>query len=82
MTLISESAAVQRLRRVLRSKNLVLKTARYGSQIYSYMGRHSVWDFYRNLPVDTHCDIEELARNWGVLGPHEEIWVRPEIQSE
>jgi len=74
---VPERALIQRINRVLRKDGRVLKVTR-GGQTRQEVGQYSVFDFDRNAIRTLHVDIEELARELGVLRSFERVADRSE----
>lgn len=74
---VPERALIQRINRVLRKDGRVLKVTR-GGQTRQEIGQYSVFDFDRNAIRTLHVDIEELARELGVLRSFERVADRSE----
>lgn len=70
---VTERALVQRLNRVLRRQDQVVRTTRHGhdSRGFRDLGYHYILDFNRNQVVATHVDLEQLGRDLEVLHPRE-----------
>lgn len=66
MNTISERAAIARINRKLAHEEQVLRTSR-GARAYLEFGRYYIRDWRLNIVVETHCDIESLAHELGVL---------------
>jgi hypothetical protein len=69
---VPEQALIQRINRVLRKEGRILKVTRAG-QALQELGRYYVFDFDRNEVKTLHADIEELARELGVLRSFERL---------
>jgi len=62
---------VQRINRVLRAKQKALRVAR--NRWRSDLGDYYIVDFSQNTIVETHVDLEVLARELGVLHAWERL---------
>ena len=69
---VTSRAIIQRINRVLAKDLQVLKATR-GERAQLDFGDHYVLDQSRGFVVDTHVDIEEMARGLGVLKDYEEL---------
>jgi hypothetical protein len=70
---LSERALVKRINRVLKRKGSLgwqLKKAR-GGKVKSSVGDYYILDIERNFIMQPNVDIEEYAREIGVLQDHE-----------
>jgi hypothetical protein len=70
---VSLQATIQRINRKLRKDGKTLKKNR--SSFDGNLGDYFVVDLTRNFVVDRDVDVEELARDNGVLKPYERIEV-------
>jgi len=62
---VSPGASFQRVNRALRAKQKALRVAR--DRWRSDLGTYYLVDFNQNTIVETHVDLELLARKLGVL---------------
>ncbi|MGQ7959895.1 hypothetical protein ACUTAF_19620 [Pseudomonas sp. SP16.1] len=69
---ITEHAAIARVNRKLHHQEMMLRTTR-SARAYLELGRHYLVDWRTNFVVETHCDLESLARELGVLADWESI---------
>jgi hypothetical protein len=69
---ITERALIQRINRVLRENGRILKVTR-GEHAIQEVGQYYLLDFDRNAAKTLHVDIEELARELGVLRSFERL---------
>ena len=71
---VTERALIQRINRVLRKQDMVLKTAR-GWRMHVDMGHYYVVNTRINgvMAHYKNCNPEALARELGVLQPYEEM---------
>lgn len=73
MSSVTEDAVLSRCNRKLsRNYEQVLK-CRPGTRSHHCLGRYYRMDRYRNVVVDTHIDLEKLARSLNVIRPDETI---------
>jgi hypothetical protein len=75
---VSERALLQRTNRKLKAKDQRVCIARgfWADGFYhedTNLGRFYTVDVHRNAVVDTHVDLEQLAREAGALKPWEEL---------
>lgn len=68
---VSERALLQRLNRKLRADGEVIKRAR--GNVWTTLGDYYVVDVERNCIAQHHVDVEDLARELGVLQPWESL---------
>jgi hypothetical protein len=69
---VTERALIQRVNRVLRSDGRILKVSR-GDGARREVGRYYVVGFDRNAVRTLHVDIQELARELGVMRSFERL---------
>jgi hypothetical protein len=69
---VSQSAVVQRVNRKLKREMKALRKAR-GAYRAGFPGDFYVVNFKHGGIVQTHVDVEDLARKLGVLKPWEEV---------
>lgn len=71
---VSEDALIKRINRKLKSSGTweQVRTSR-GQQLTQNLGRHYLLDVFRNMIGDHHIDIEDLARELGVMRPLEQM---------
>jgi len=69
---VSESAVVQRVNRKLKREMQALRKAR-GAYRAGFPGDFYVVDFNHGWVVETHVDVEDLARELEVLKPWERV---------
>jgi hypothetical protein len=67
---VSERAVIQRINRKLKSDNEMVRKARGSARS---LGEYYVIDFNRNWITGQNVDIEELARELGVLREWETV---------
>lgn len=65
-------AVVQRLKRALAKDGRSLKAAR-SERVRLDLGAYYIVDNARNLLVDKHTDVVQMAREYGVLEDYEEV---------
>jgi len=70
---ISERAAYARLNRALAREGQALRRCREDSRSFHNLGHYYVVDLSLNCVVASHCDLEQLARETGVLKDWETI---------
>ncbi len=69
---ITENACIKRINRKLAHENERLCTSQsYGEK--SNLGSHYILDVHRNSPVRYPVDVEEIARELGVLAEGEGV---------
>ena len=69
---LSERAVIQRINRKLAHKYEKLCKSRGWRELQN-LGDYHVIDSYRNVLIKSHVNIEELARELGVMADHERI---------
>jgi hypothetical protein len=69
---VSERAAIQRINRVLRKNDEVLKATRPGPA-RTALGYFYVLNIRGNYPADTNVDLQKLGRDLAALKPWEEV---------
>ena len=69
---VTVRAVTQRINRALRARGETLKAAR-GVRARQDLGDYYTIQVDRNAVVDTHVDLERLARELGALAPYEQV---------
>jgi hypothetical protein len=69
---VTERAVARRVQRILARDGRRLCKCDPRTQSYSNLGTYHVVDD-RNVVVDSHVDLERLARELGALQPHEQM---------
>lgn len=69
---VSKKSIIARINRLLKENYEFLRTSR-GSAGRTDLGEHFIVDMSRNIPLETHVDIEDLAKELNVLRPGEFI---------
>jgi hypothetical protein len=69
---VTERALIQRINRVLRRDGRILKATR-GEHSLREVGQYYILGFDRNAVRTLHVDIQELARELGVLRSFERL---------
>jgi hypothetical protein len=69
---VSKRAVLQRINRKLRKNMEMVRTLR-GHRWQSDGGRFFRVDLDRNVLIQKHVDLDQLAKDLGVLYPYEEI---------
>jgi hypothetical protein len=72
-TPVTETALIKRLNRRLLGDGEVLKKSRVNSPFIHPLGEYYTVDLSANAVSVTHVDVEDMARDMGVLKPYEEI---------
>lgn len=70
---VTESALVARINRKLAPEHQKVCKCRESSSAFNDLGRFYVLDTYRNAIENSHIDIENFARELGVMRPEESI---------
>lgn len=70
---VTRRALFQRVNRALEKEGRCLRTFRGGSKAGDWLGDLFIVDVKLNVPVEGDCDLEELARELGVLKPFERL---------
>ena len=72
MRTVTEAAAIKRINRALAHENEKLRRAR-DEQVILNFGYLYVEDYARHIIIATHCDVERLGRELGVLRDDEVV---------
>jgi len=70
---VSTRAIVQRINRVLKDQDEMLKVARDGSRLEQQVGQYYIVDFRRNRVARHGVSLPHLARELGVLREYENV---------